>query len=180
MIEPVIKKVIPAKLIDKNTKIYVNPTGTFRGGRAPRRHGTHRAARSSSTPTAAWAVTAAARSPARTRRRWTGRAAYMGRYIAKNVVAAGWLTAARCRSPMPSASPSRFRSWSTPSARARFPTRKSPGRIKKVFDLKPAGIIKTLDLLRPIYLKTAAYGHFGRSEPEFTWEKTDKAAELKG
>ena len=53
-------------------------------------------------------------------------------------------------------------------------------RIKKVFNLKPSGIIQTLDLLRPIYLKTAAYGHFGRKDPDFTWEKTDKAAELKG
>jgi S-adenosylmethionine synthetase len=47
------------------------------------------------------------------------------------------------------------------------------------FDLRPKGIIQMLDLLRPIYSKTAAYGHFGREEPEFTWERTDKAAELK-
>ena len=51
--------------------------------------------------------------------------------------------------------------------------------IGKHFDLRPKGIIQTLDLLRPIYLKTAAYGHFGRDEPEFTWESTDKAATLR-
>jgi len=51
--------------------------------------------------------------------------------------------------------------------------------IRQVFPLKPKGIIKHLDLLRPIYKKTAAFGHFGRQEPEFTWEKTDKAAELR-
>ena len=51
--------------------------------------------------------------------------------------------------------------------------------VDKHFDLRPKGIIKTLDLLRPIYAKTAAYGHFGREEPEFTWEATDKTAALK-
>jgi len=51
--------------------------------------------------------------------------------------------------------------------------------VEKHFDLRPKGIIKALDLLRPIYLKTAAYGHFGRDEPEFSWEATDKAAALK-
>jgi S-adenosylmethionine synthetase len=51
--------------------------------------------------------------------------------------------------------------------------------VGEVFDLRPKGIIQMLDLLRPIYEKTAAYGHFGRDEPEFTWERTDKAAELR-
>ena len=51
--------------------------------------------------------------------------------------------------------------------------------VRNNFDMKPAGIISTLDLKRPIYKKTAAYGHFGRNEPEFTWEKTDKADTLK-
>ena len=51
--------------------------------------------------------------------------------------------------------------------------------VRQHFDLTPAGIIRTLNLRRPIYQKTAAYGHFGRSEPEFTWERTDKAAELR-
>ena len=51
--------------------------------------------------------------------------------------------------------------------------------VQKHFDLRPKGIIQSLDLLRPIYLKTAAYGHFGRDEPEFTWEATDKAEALK-
>ena len=51
--------------------------------------------------------------------------------------------------------------------------------VREHFDLRPRGIVQMLDLLRPIYLKTAAYGHFGRSEPEFTWEATDKAAALK-
>jgi S-adenosylmethionine synthetase len=51
--------------------------------------------------------------------------------------------------------------------------------VREHFDLRPKGIVKMLDLLRPIYAKTAAYGHFGRDEPEFTWEATDRAAELR-
>ncbi|HUG96985.1 MAG TPA: methionine adenosyltransferase domain-containing protein [Nitrososphaera sp.] len=51
--------------------------------------------------------------------------------------------------------------------------------MRKVFDMRPAGIIKTLDLKRPVYRKTAAYGHFGRSDPDFTWEKTDKVSLLR-
>ena len=51
--------------------------------------------------------------------------------------------------------------------------------VKEVFDLRPAGIIEQLDLLRPIYRKTSAYGHFGRKDPDFTWERTDKADDIK-
>jgi S-adenosylmethionine synthetase len=54
------------------------------------------------------------------------------------------------------------------------------GRVKKSFEMKPADIIRILDLKRPIYKKTAAYGHFGRNEPEFTWERTDKMSDLAG
>ena len=61
----------------------------------------------------------------------------------------------------------------------RIPDEKIAGLVNDHFDLRPKGIIRMLDLLRPIYLKTAAYGHFGRDEPEFTWEATDKAAALK-
>jgi S-adenosylmethionine synthetase len=60
-----------------------------------------------------------------------------------------------------------------------IPDEKIAALIQQHFDLRPKGIVKMLDLLRPIYQKTAAYGHFGRDEPEFTWEATDKAAALK-
>jgi S-adenosylmethionine synthetase len=60
-----------------------------------------------------------------------------------------------------------------------LPDEKLSAIVAEVFDLRPKGIIQMLDLMRPIYEKTAAYGHFGREEPEFTWERTDKAAELK-
>jgi len=106
-------------------------------------------------------------------------AAYMARYIAKNVVAAG--LASRCEVQI---------SYCIGVAKPTsvyvdtFGTGKVPddaiGRaVEKVFPLKPAEIIAHLNLLRPIYKKTAAYGHFGREGPEFTWERTDKKDELK-
>ncbi|MEE8617863.1 MAG: methionine adenosyltransferase domain-containing protein, partial [Nitrosomonadaceae bacterium] len=106
-------------------------------------------------------------------------AAYAGRYVAKNVVAAG--IASRCEVQL---------AYAIGVARPvslmveTFGTGKiSDDKIAKLiernFDLRPRAIIRSLNLLRPIYLKTAAYGHFGRDEPEFTWEVTDKAAQLR-
>ncbi|HPU80866.1 methionine adenosyltransferase domain-containing protein, partial [Accumulibacter sp.] len=106
-------------------------------------------------------------------------AAYAARYVAKNVVAAG--LAERCEVQV---------AYAIGVARPvslmvnTFGTGKVSDEIivdliGKHFDLRPKGIIQSLDLLRPIYRKTAAYGHFGRDEPEFTWEVTDKAAALR-
>jgi S-adenosylmethionine synthetase len=106
-------------------------------------------------------------------------AAYMTRYIAKNVVAAG--LADRCELQLAyaigvSAPVSvRVETFGT----SKVPEAKIASAVREVFPLTPRGIIDTLDLLRPIYRKTAAYGHFGRNEPEFTWERVDRADELK-
>jgi S-adenosylmethionine synthetase len=106
-------------------------------------------------------------------------AAYAGRYVAKNIVAAG--LASKCEVQV---------AYAIGVARpvsvlvetfgtGKVSDEKLAQLVEKHFDLRPKGIIHSLDLLRPIYEKTAAYGHFGRSEPEFTWEKTDKAAALR-
>jgi S-adenosylmethionine synthetase len=106
-------------------------------------------------------------------------AAYAGRYVAKNIVAAG--LASRCMIQV---------SYAIGVAKPTSVMVETYGTGKiaddlitdlvlKHFDLRPKGIVNMLDLLRPIYLKTAAYGHFGREEPEFTWERTDKAALLR-
>jgi S-adenosylmethionine synthetase len=106
-------------------------------------------------------------------------AAYMARHVAKNIVAAG--LAERCMVQVAYA----IGVVDPVSVMVEtFGTGKIPkGRLEQLiqrhFDLTPAGIIKYLDLRRPIYRKTAAFGHFGRSEPEFTWERTDRAKDLR-
>ena len=100
-------------------------------------------------------------------------AAYAARWVAKHVVAVRrGRGAARSRSPTPSAWPTRSRSWSRPSAPRRSTRPRSQRPCDELFDLRPAAIIRDLDLRRPIYRGTAAYGHFGRGEKEFTWEAT--------
>ena len=106
-------------------------------------------------------------------------ACYMARYIAKNIVAAG--IADKCEVQLAYAigvaDPVSVRTDTFGTEK--ISSDKIQKLIRKHFNLKPAGIIKTLQLRRPIYKKTAAYGHFGRNEPAFTWERTDKAEELK-
>ena len=105
--------------------------------------------------------------------------AYMCRYVAKNIVAAG--LAKRCEVQLSYAigvaQPTNVnvQCFGTETV----PEEKIQEAVQKVFDLRPKSIIETLDLKRPIYYKTAAYGHFGRNDPDFTWEKVDKADELK-
>lgn len=178
MMEFVIKPVIPANLLDANTRYFINPTGRFvvggpqgdsgltgrkiivdtYGGYA--RHGG--GAFSGKDPT-----------------KVDRSAAYAARYVAKNIVAAG--IARKCEVQL---------AYAIGVAKpvsvlvdtfgtAAIPEEKISELINRHFDLRPAGIIKTLDLRRPIFKKTAAYGHFGRNDADFTWEKTDIAEILK-
>ncbi len=106
-------------------------------------------------------------------------ACYMARYIAKNIVAAGIADKCEVQLAYAIGVADPVSVMTDTFGTEKISSDKIQKLIRKHFNLKPSGIIKTLQLRRPIYKKTAAYGHFGRNEPEFTWEHTDKAEELK-
>jgi S-adenosylmethionine synthetase len=178
VIEEIVKPVLPKQMITKETRYLINPTGRFviggplgdtgltgrkiivdtYGGYS--RHG---------------GGAFSGKDPSKVDRS----AAYAARHVAKNIVAAG--LAKKCEIQV---------AYAIGVARpvsilvetfgtGKISDEKLAMLVEKHFDLRPKGIIKALDLLRPIYFKTAAYGHFGRDEPEFSWEATDKVAALK-
>ena len=177
IIEEIIKPVLPKEWL-QDTKYLINPTGRFviggpqgdcgltgrkiivdtYGGACPHGGGAF-----------------SGKDPSKVDRS----AAYAARYVAKNIVAAGLARA------VPDAGRVRDRRGQADEhhgqhrGHGRDVGRRSAKLVAEHFDLRPKGIIQMLDLLRPIYQKTAAYGHFGREEPEFTWEATDKAATLR-
>ncbi len=178
VIEEIVKPVLPKEWLGKNTEYHINPTGSFEiggpvgdagltgrkiivdtyGGMA--RHG---------------GGAFSGKDPSKVDRS----AAYAGRYVAKNIVAAG--LAARCEIQIAYAigvaKPVSIHvdTFGT----GVIPDTKIAELVKNQFDLRPKGIVQMLDLLRPIYLPTAAYGHFGRTEAGFSWERTDKAEALR-
>lgn len=178
VMDQIIKPVLPEEWVDKDTKYFINPTGRFviggpfgdcgltgrkiivdtYGGMA--RHG---------------GGAFSGKDPSKVDRS----AAYLARYIAKNIVAAG--IAERCEIQLSYAI-----GVAEPTSvmvdtfgTGKIENSKITDIVRENFDLRPKGLIEMLDLLRPIYRKTSAYGHFGRPEAEFTWEKTDKADSLK-
>ncbi|MDA0189785.1 MAG: methionine adenosyltransferase [Proteobacteria bacterium] len=178
VIEEIIKPVLPADMIAGKVRYLINPTGRFVVG-GP--HGdcglTGRKIIVDTYGGAAHHGGGAfsGKDPSKVDRS----AAYAGRYVAKNIVAAG--LAERCEVQVAYAiGVARPVSLMVDTfGTGKVSDEKIVELIGKHFDLRPKGIIAALDLLRPIYAKTAAYGHFGRDEPEFTWEATDKAAALR-
>jgi S-adenosylmethionine synthetase len=176
--DKIISRVIPSDMMDQQTKIFVNPTGRFvvggphgdagvtgrkiivdtYGGAAPHGGG----AFSGKDPT-----------------KVDRSACYMARYIAKNVVAAGMADRALVQLAYAIGVADPVSVMVDTEGTGRIQEERITELVRAHFKLTPRGIMEELNLRRPIYKKTAAFGHFGRSEPEFTWERTDKAAALK-
>jgi S-adenosylmethionine synthetase len=106
-------------------------------------------------------------------------ACYMARYVAKNLVAAGLAERAQVQVAYAIGVAEPVSIMVETYGTGKVPNEKLEQLVRRHFDFTPSGIIKHLDLRRPIYRKTAAFGHFGRSEPEFTWERTDRVNELR-
>ena len=173
IIEEVVKKIIPANLLDDRTRMLINPTGRFviggpmgDCGLTGRKiivdsyggHGAHGGGAFSG------------KDPSKVDRS----AAYMGRYVAKNLVAAGLCEKCEVQVAYAIGVAEPVSVMVDTSGTGKISSKRIAEIVREVFDLRPRAIIEQLDLLRPIYRKTAAYGHFGRELPEFTWERTDK------
>lgn len=174
----VIDPILPAELMDEDTKIYINPTGRFViGGPAGDSGLTGR--KIIVDTYGGWARHGGGAFSGKDPTKVDRSASYAARYVAKNLVAAGLCDKAEIQLSyaIGVASPTSVRvdTFGT----GKLPEDKLTDIILENFDLRPAGIIQMLDLRKPIYKQTAAYGHFGRSDLDLPWEKTDKAEGLK-
>ncbi|KAA0218246.1 MAG: methionine adenosyltransferase [Lautropia sp.] len=178
VIENIIKPVIPPELRKGEVRYLVNPTGRFvvggpqgdcgltgrkiivdtYGGAAPHGGGAF-----------------SGKDPSKVDRS----AAYAARYVAKNIVAAGLANKCLVQISYAIGIARPTSVMVTTQGTGRISDEKLSALVTKHFDLRPKGIVQMLDLLRPVYQKTASYGHFGRNDPDFTWERTDKAAALR-
>ncbi len=178
VMEEIVKPTLPANMIDEDTKYFINPTGRFviggpvgdcgvtgrkiivdsYGGRGSHGGGAF-----------------SGKDPSKVDRS----SSYMGRYVAKNIVAAGLASTVEVQVAYAIGIAKPVSINVNTFGTGKISQERLVQLIEEVFDLRPKAIIQQLDLLRPIYQGTAAYGHFGRELPEFTWERTDKAEELK-
>jgi S-adenosylmethionine synthetase len=179
MIEQVVTPTIPRELLDpKRITYHINPTGRFvTGGPMGDTGLTGRKiivdTYGGSCPHGGGAFSG--KDPTKVDRS----ACYMARHVAKNIVAAGLAERAQVQVAYAIGVADPVSIMLDTFGTAKIPTAKLEQMIRRHFDFTPAGIIKYLNLRRPIYKKTAAYGHFGRSEPEFTWERTDRIKDLR-
>ncbi|TVT47259.1 MAG: methionine adenosyltransferase [Denitromonas halophila] len=178
VIEEIIKPVLPSEMIGDKVRYLINPTGRFVVG-GP--HGdcglTGRKIIVDTYGGAAHHGGGAfsGKDPSKVDRS----AAYAGRYVAKNIVAAGLADKCEVQIAYAIGVAQPVSLMVNTFGTGKIEEDHIEALVRRHFDLRPKGIIQTLNLLRPIYGKTAAYGHFGRDEPEFTWEATDKAAQLR-
>jgi S-adenosylmethionine synthetase len=178
IIEEVVRKVIPHNLLDEKTKYFINPTGRFvvggpmgDCGLTGRKiivdtyggQGSHGGGAFSG------------KDPSKVDRS----ASYMARYVAKNIVAAGIADKCEVQLAYAIGVAEPVSVMINTFGTGKIPSNDIARIAQEEFDMRPRAIIETLDLLRPIYQKTAAYGHFGRELPEFTWERTDRVESLK-
>jgi S-adenosylmethionine synthetase len=178
VLECVIKPVIPAHMLAENTKYFINPTGRFEIGGPVGDSGL--TGRKIIVDTYGGSAhhgggCFSGKDPTKVDRS----AAYLARYIAKNIVAAGLARRAEVQLAYAIGVAEPVSVMVDTCGTGKVDNSMLVQLVRKHFQLTPRGIIESLDLLRPIYRKTAAYGHFGRREPEFSWEKTDKAASLR-
>ncbi len=178
IMEEIIKKILPADMVDEQTKYFINPTGRFviggpvgdcgvtgrkiivdsYGGRGSHGGGAF-----------------SGKDPSKVDRS----SSYMGRYVAKNIVAAGLASTVEVQVAYAIGVAKPVSINVNTFGTGKISEERLTQLVSQIFDLRPKAIIQQLNLLRPIYHQTAAYGHFGRELPDFTWERTDKAEELK-
>jgi S-adenosylmethionine synthetase len=176
--EEIIKPILPAEMLDQNTKYFINPTGRFviggpvgdcgvtgrkiivdsYGGRGSHGGGAF-----------------SGKDPSKVDRS----SSYMGRYVAKNLVAAGLADTVEVQVAYAIGIAQPVSIHVNTFGTGRIADEVLIQLVRQTFDLRPKAIIQQLNLLRPIYHQTAAYGHFGRELPDFTWERTDKAEALR-
>lgn len=178
ILEEVIKQCINPELITKDTKIHVNPTGRFVTG-GPLGDAGLTGRKIIVDTYGGWARHGGGAFSGKDPSKVDRSAAYMARYVAKNVVAAGLAKECEVQLAYAIGVAEPVSVMIDTFGTSTVPEEKISAAIKEVFDLSPSAIIKSLELLKPIYQQTAAYGHFGRTGDGFTWERTDRISDLK-